>query len=891
MEKFKKYFELLSTTALGVVGTLTGNLSVQIIAFFPAVLCQMISDLNNNTDLDSLICGDVQKLIKEACDFTEMKLSKNSLRKLWISSRSRIEKCLDRPVPIEELKKELKRNLNFELYGEFDYITHNDLSSVVETFVETASLLLPKYPRLSDCLSGIVLVNHENRISLLEKIIDAYNGQFFEAEEINPFEFKRNDIYDDTQYYSEKLDEPLFLHRRLPKEERITLNDLYVIPGANVISGYKWYENIKKLHQMETRSGMDYSYINITDAVKEFIDYTPKQPGDQDVNILFIEGKAAIGKSSFISWLCRNYSHIDFFNKYKLITIKLRDIPYSKNEVLNIKFPFLQICSYLLKREEKKLSSGKYWLNISKMIFSNTILILEGFDELCMIEGILGDGKEYYFQNLYNELIDMDCNCKIIVTSRPEYLNVEALDFPKAHISISPFTVLQRKRWIQKYESIQSISNELKRNLFSEGSMNLDGIIDSPLTLYMIVARNINISNNSNLWYIYNEIFANGLYKREYETGAPHAINLYRDLLFRLTAEISNAVSHEQHLNITVQKMLDRKEIRNLFNRIEECEKKEVQEILADCFGLASYFRISTKMDDTGKLISAVEFYHNNIKDYFYCEYIWMNLEKIYLHAPKEFHEKDEWFIKSFQNLFQYSACLKDSSEGIRAKPIDFLESKIRYLKENNIPIDFICQELKQRNFKHFFGKMLRTGFLYNYKYTKKDNIIQMILCIYSSVLSIYHTLYLPYLENNEHFALTDNNSIADNEINFMYRILFSLSNIHDLTNMEFDGVVLSEIEFININFQNSSFRKCLLIGCSFKGCNLRGADFSAASLKNADFRNAIIDETTVFSKTTEFGYTKIRWSQLPYFAPWINEDLIYSDSEAVTYIAPTNSI
>lgn len=99
---------------------------------------------------------------------------------------------------------------------------------------------------------------------------------------------------------------------------------------------------------------------------------------------------------------------------------------------------------------------------------------------------------------------------------------------------------------------------------------------------------------------------------------------------------------------------------------------------------------------------------------------------------------------------------------------------------------------------------------------------------------------------------------------------------------------MLSGIEFGKHNFQNSSFRGCLLIGCNFDGCDLRGADFSSASLQNADFRNAIIDDSTVFSKTTEFGHTKIKRDQLPYFAPWIDENLFCADIESVTYIAPT---
>lgn len=892
VDKIKEYFELVSTTVFGVLGTLTGNLPLQIISFLPAVFCKIASDLTNGIPSDKSINQELKLFIKDVCDSTEEKLSQTSSMKtvFWSCSRARIEQNLDNPMPIESLIQKMKEDLNAELDEQPVYITQNDLSDIIKVFVETSILILPQYPNLNSRLSGIALINHENRISALEETNSMHEKQISRLEKTNFLD----KIFDDTQYYCEKFDESLFLHRSLPIENRITLNNLYVIPSANVTTEYQWYTIIKKNHPSETSLNIDYSYFNITEALREFLEYTPKQPGELAVDILFIEGKAAMGKSSFISWLCWNYinkAHNEqvknFLNGYRLITIKLRDIEYSGNSLLNISSPFLQICAYLFKISEKDLALTQQWKESSKKFFTNALLVLEGFDELCMLEGIIGQGKEHYFQNLYNELSSMDCNCKIIVTTRPEYLNVEALDFPKAHISISPFTAKKREKWIEKYESLCQISSDLKNSLVHSNSPILDGIADSPLTLYMIVARNIKISDNSNLWYIYNEIFAKEVYRREYEKGAPHAINLYRKLLYRLTAEIANAVSHEQHLSISVEKLLDIKQIRSLLDKISECEKKEIQEILADCFGLASYFRISDKTDVNGKIISAVEFYHNNIKDYFYCEYIWLHLEEIYLHAPSELHERVDWFIESFQELFQYSICLKDSSEGVRAKSIDFLESKVLYLKENSKRTDFIWQELQQRNFKHFFGKMLQTGILHHYKYTGNDNIIHMMACIYSSVLSIYHTIYLPYLAENERLALANEEHTIDIGTSFIYRILFILSNIHNLSNLKFDGIMLSGIEFGKINFQNSSFRRCLLIGCNFDGCDLRGVDFSSASLQNADFRGAIIDDTTVFSKTTQFGHTKIKRNQLPYFSSWIGEDLIYSDSEIVTYIAP----
>jgi len=882
-DKIGNYLNLIGTTVLGTIGALTGNIVLQAVAFFPAVVNQISSDLANHYFNEESIKKELKSLVKETCNLTQKKLLEVSKAKadFWEYVEERLEESFDNVIPASQIIHTIQEELNMEVYEQFAYMTSNDVLEISQLFLESFISELAKYPKLKECMLEITLIDHENRITALEKI------QPFVPYSISSLP---NEIFEDTKYYCDKYDESLFLHRRLPEKNRIALKHIYTQPSAEVEKQYYWFKMIKKNTLKEV--DVNKSYINVTEGIKEFIDYNPLLPGENVIDILFIEGKAAMGKSSLISWLCWNYVNDKnevkkIIGERRLITIKLRDITRSDKGLLNIQSPFLQFCSYLFKVNEKELVSIQQWEEIRKKIFANTLLILEGFDELCMIEGIVGNGKNLYFQNLYQELNRMDCDCKIIVTTRPEYLNVEGLDFPKAHLAICPFTEKKRKEWLDKYELFAQVSSDTKKALIDGSTPVLDGIVDSPLTLYMIVARNVHISNNANLWYIYHEIFAEEIYKRDYEKGVPHAINTYKELLYRLTSEIANAVSSEQHLSITVDKLLDIKQIRNLLEQLEG-EEKNIQEILEDCFGLASYFRISEKQYDNGKVISAVEFYHNNIKDYFYCEYLWFHLEDIYSNIPSNIHEQEEWFIGSFQELFQYSVCLKDSSEGVRARPIDFFESKVLYLKENNIQSNFVYQELKQHYFEHFFGKMLQTGFLHHYEYTGEDNILHMLTCIYSSVLSIYHTLYIPYLAYDEKIALAKESHVVDIGTSFVYRILFVLSNIYNLSHIKFDGIMLSKIEFGKHNFQNSSFRGCLLIGCDFNGCDLRGADFSSASLINADFRNAIIDDSTVFSKTTEFGYTKIEKDQLQYFAPWVDEDLVCTDVESVTYIAPT---
>lgn len=878
-ERIFEYLNAITTAAIGTVGTVCGSIPLQVASLFVTIIYMIASDLGEHISGNKSANDELKLLIRRTCALAGDELSRIDPKKadFFRSVTEEIEAGIDTFTSVPLLIQTVQETLKAKIDGLAADMTEDDASEMLQLFVKCFIDALQDYPNLLN----IMVADHEKRIADHEnRIADLEIGRSSNNELT---------LLDDKKYYRDKYEETLFLHRRLPKEKQITLKDVYTPPAASIGKQYQWYKVIEKEEEQDAYT--EKRYPNIKDAVREFAAYAPQAPGEKVVDILFIEGKAAMGKSSFISWICWHHAEKrdeieGILGQRRLIVVKLRDITSSSEGALNIKSPFLQICAYLFKKSEQDLASIRQWKEKCRETIANSLLVLEGFDELCMLDGIVGEGKDIYFQNLHRELEQMDCGCKIIVTTRPEYLKVERLDFPKAHLDICPFTSKERKEWFEKYEKFYPVPSSIRKILINGDMPILEGIIDSPLTLYMIAARNVHLANNSNLWNIYHDIFAKEVYKRDYERGEPHAINAYGDMLYHLTAEIAYAVSCEQHLSITVDKLLNIKQVRDLLDQLVK-EKGDIREVLEDCFGLASYFRISERNCEDGTTISAVEFYHNNIKDYFFCEYLWMHLEDIYAKIPSDRQEQEEWFLGSFQELFQYSICLKDSSEGVRARAIDFLESKVLYLKENHERVGFIQQELKQHYFEHFFGKMLQTGFLHHYTYTGKDNILHMMACIYSSVLSIYHTIYVPYLKDGERLPLAEEAYVIDIGTSFVYRILFIMSNLYDLSHIRFDGIMLSGIEFGRHNFQNSSFRECLLVGCNFDECDLRGADFSSAYLQNADFRNAIIDETTVFSETTEFERTKIKRNQLPYFSRWVGEDLFYADTERVTYIAP----
>ena len=274
---------------------------------------------------------------------------------------------------------------------------------------------------------------------------------------------------------------------------------------------------------------------------------------------------------------------------------------------------------------------------------------------------------------------------------------------------------------------------------------------------------------------------------------------------------------------------------------------------------------MSVKKDHSGIYKNAIEFYHNNIKDYFCCEYIWMNLQRIYQKILPDRFWMESWFLSNFQNMFQFTVYMKDNNQSNEPSMVSqFFKSKLLHYKQKDIKENFISQELSNRYFKYFFGKMLQTGMIYKYEYSGNKNILNMMANIYASVLSIYHSIYIIYLEGKELIEFTKEEYTVDISTSFIYRLLFLMGSIHNQSYLKYDGIMLSFISLEKHDFRFASFKGCLLIGCNFQGCDLRGTNFAYAKLQEADLRNTMMDSNTCF-KNAEFEQTIISKKQLPY--------------------------
>lgn len=843
---------LVATTVAGVAGVVIGVPVIQVVAYLPPIVQTVFwKKIGLASDVEKELKEDLSQLIISACNTTKSQLQQksSSMANLFEYSCARIESELMKDFSIENMDVYFHKCIEQECRWERIHLTEKDLHEILEVFVNIYVANLLKHPKLANYLSTSAIINHEERIRNLET--EKKNESYKFSEDFT--------CYDDTNNYRDKFEEALFLHKNLKPQNVISLKDIFTMPSCT-------------LRKNQDGFILNEDFDKCSLAVKKFIGYQEQEPGFDSGNILFIEGQAAMGKSSFISWLAwQHYFQTDIskeiFGNKNLRVIKLRDI-LLENSQLDLQTPFSNIFTYILGKDNYQYLNSRH-TDIWNMLLKDTVLVLDGFDELCMVESIWGSGKETYFLNMNRQLKKADCGCKIIVTTRPNYLKVERLNFQKWYLQINPFLLKKRKEWTKRYEAKEKLSLELKTALLSNQDKTMECLLETPLVLYMIAAKKIPIYETRNIWELYNRIFSQEIYNRNYDKEGAHSIQKYQHNLYALTAEIAYAVSNEQHFFINVEKLLEIERVKDLAQKLDILEEDEninyekLHTVLADCIGIASYFKVSPKRDQSGKYKNAIEFYHNNIKDYFCCEYIWMNLQRIYNDIPSNIFQMESWFISKYQNMFQFSVFMKDDNKE-PSMVLQFFKNKLLYYKEKSIRENFISQELGNCYFKHFFGKMLQTGMICEYTYSGTKNILNMMVNIYACVFSIYHSLYVTYLKENELVAFTEEEYVSDISSSFIFRMLFLMGNVHNQSHIKFDGIMLSGIEFEKHDFSFSSFKDCLLLDCNFKNCDLRGADFSYAHLQGADLRTAIIDNSTCF-RNAEFKQTLISQSQLSY--------------------------
>lgn len=603
-------------------------------------------------------------------------------------------------------------------------------------------------------------------------------------------------IFTANKMYAESFCETLFLHKH-KDDKRVNLVNLFIMQK------YEEYgdTNIPEKYSLPKR-------------IIHFI-RNEKYP------FLFIEGNAGCGKSSFVAWLNYHVSRHEVaaqrvLEGRPLITIRLRDLDRD-----------------LIRSDKSLVEAILKYMNINDVddlekMFPRAIMLLDGFDELCMIDGI-----DNYEDLIYKFQLRGLSDFKFIITTRPKYIK-NTINVQHKLLTLKHFDSQQRAKWLERYTEKcgQKIEPEVRKYIENIDDDAASAICDTPMTLYMLVAKNTSKEMMGNSWKLYHHIFYKELTETEYNQmfhnpnrNYAHDIVNYRDIVYRINEEIA----YRMYCSKNRKFYLTSNEIQNIITQLSNhklsADEYTVKKLTEHCYALCTYWK--ARSSD-----GAVEFYHNNIRDFFLCEKIFREINDIYENeSPQE--DLKEALSQKLCELFKFGTLETMACQFILLRT---------YANKSNCQNNFPFIENSCHILPELFEYMLTNGKIYNN--LNVINPIQAIINILTCTAQIYRHIYEPYLDKGDVIKWWNLPTLI-NEFGILKYVFAPIFTQVPITCAKKDMLTMaskgdfSKINFSGYDLRNIGFQESVLRGTIFSNAILCGCDFSNTKLEQANFMNA----------------------------------------------------
>ena len=612
-----------------------------------------------------------------------------------------------------------------------------------------------------------------------------------------------------NQDYKEIFEVPLFLHRG---NSRVCLQNLFV--------PHRFKEELKAKMKLSDESML--VQFDWDEKRRESMDkYLARFIRDEKARFLFIEGDAGCGKSSLTAYLSWHYVQHDktaanIFGDAQLITVRLRniDIPISgkKGERLT-----LGVLRFLYGNKETDRDIMKRFRKSG-----SRVLLLDGYDELCTVDGI--EEPEAVLRTLKN------LDCKIIVTTRPNYIDFQYFEKPYWHIALEHFDGEQCREWLERYENCGETPKAVNRQYLMRISYReTAGICDTPMGLYMVAAGHFTADALLNEWAVYRQIFYRELSETEYnqifqDVSAQHSIQEYQDLLYRVSEEIAWYLYQRNNENLLVPDS----EITRIIGELELSEDK--RKTVERCFALCGYWKANT-----GR--GCVEFYHNNIRDFFLCEKLMRELNKAYREygdALRDERSDITPFLRHLCELFQYAK--------LNNTVLFFIKQRAAYLNKEE-PDLCVDMEREQHCTARIFETLLLRGDFYSIckECQKKENPVKTIARILGNTILFYRHIYEPLLVFGErvHWWRDIKKVNETGTFRQLSEQILDYSILSDLRGIYLRGVDLHGVDLCSVDLHNADLCDADLHSADLHSADLHWADLHGVNLHSADLHSA----------------------------------------------------
>ncbi len=638
--------------------------------------------------------------------------------------------------------------------------------------------------------------------------------------------------------YKEYFYNKLFLEDNIKDKEEALLKDVYIKPHFLIMDLERSNENyigdniIKFIEDFVGVKRRDNSYRPIFNFKNKFI------------TTLFIKGHPGSGKSSLFYYLAYMKSHeSEFLTDYKMFFIKLIELYKENNNVLSEKNPLKDIETHL---------------DLEDKSFNNTVLVLDGLDEICAAKDI----NIYEYCSHLIESTFKYRNFKIIITTRLNYINIDYKENKNVlNIRLQNWTISDLKQWTDKFFDIHKECDDLAKVAITNIQYLADTkneemltILAVPLLFYMITAIGLDLNKLESIGQLYDKVF-DELYVRNYSENVNVGLQkcgiikaIPKKVSRQIAMEIAYKMYQENELLLKVNSEELKQAIENALANEEIIEidmfyKRQIEKL----FPITFFYK---------EVYDVVEFAHKSIMEFFCAE-------KLFYMFKNQSESINEFILHNMvENVIS----------------IEVLQFFIYFLKK-----EIVNTEKYKKDILVAFKRLVNNG----------EQLTQINQKAYGFEISkLVFKIYWIFMKDILNCDMEDINEILSND--YMNSYLKGVLSLRDSNNLpfinneiykwNFSDCRFSKYNFSYVDINHAYLKDVKLIDCIFVGANLSNCELVNVQIDGfinfsyADLTNVMISDVVSKNGKVFFNYTRINGTMIikTDIRNWIFSNIIY---------------
>lgn len=589
-------------------------------------------------------------------------------------------------------------------------------------------------------------------------------------------------------------------------DKDIRLSDLYIMPRCEVLESIS--KEGRRSHVRESKF-WDSTNVGLTNELHELVlswlagTLDSSKLIGENHRLLLLYGMPGQGKTSFCKRVLYDVLKAEQKIDRPVYFLKLRTIP----TVGKLKISPLEYIAAVIQDQNK--------IEVNLKDLYRSIVVLDGMDELAMSANLTMSEADLVIQELLNETRNQK-HINIIVTSRHGYLKNDQQLSGALVVQLSELEQDQQEGWIERYQRLKPESI-LSVDAFQQIApiSPLGKLITQPILLQMVADLDKIPDDSANRASLYQQLFdfiVNTPWKVQgkniealAQLGQRKAKRLFRHSLQEMAYKMFRNGKNYMPGTVIEEEIVAVQKLMAVLGRSDSRDTLKTMYI-------SFYFReIGT---EKGKGFSqeedveyAIEFVHKSFSEFLVAEYVYRQLQEIYLEEDKY---GDIKLTKKREALAKWNDLI--SPRAFSNEIVDYL---IHLIQNDS---DSIAKENLKSRLVHFSPFFFDHGFL-----LPEDTNYYPDAAIDRGIESFYMWMTICGCLSKSPLLTGD----SKNRQKFLKYLRYSTGNLHQ--------IILEEANLAGGNLAGAYLERANLQGAYLQGAHLTGAYLEIANLERAN--------------------------------------------------------